>query len=45
MSVPMYSTGFAFFPLVNKKIIHNYVMMNKMAWKEHMSPFKHVYII
>ena len=27
------------------KIVINYVMTNKMAWNERMSPFKRVYII
>ena len=36
---------FAFFALINKKIIINGVMTNKMAWNESMSIIKHVHII
>ena len=45
MSFPMYSTGFAFFALINKKIRINCVMTNKMVGSESISPFKHVHII
>ena len=36
---------FAFFALINKKIIINSVMTSKMVWNERKSPFKHVNII
>ena len=42
MCFPMYGTVFAFFALINKKIIINCVMTNKIVWNERMSPFKHV---
>ena len=45
MSFPMFGTVFAFFALINKKIIINRVMAKKMAWNERMRPFKHVHII
>ena len=45
MSFQMYGTVFAFFALINKKIIINCVMTNKMVWNECVSPFKHVHII
>ena len=34
-----------FFALINKKIMINNVMTNKMVWNDCTSPFKHVHII
>ena len=45
MSFPMYGTVFAFFALINEKIIINRVLTKEMAWNKSMSPFKHVHII
>ena len=44
MALPMYGTVFAFFALINKKII-NCVMTNEMDRIERMSPVKHIHII
>ena len=45
MCFPMYGTDFAFLTLINKKIIINCVMTNKMVGNGRMSPFKYVHII
>ena len=45
MCFPMYGTVIAFFASINKKIIINCAMTNKMVWNERMGPFKHVLII
>ena len=41
----MYGAVFAFFALIDKKIIINCVMANKIVWNERMSTIKPVHII
>ena len=44
MALPMCSTVYEFFVLINKKKI-NRVMTNRMASNKRMSPVKHIHII
>ena len=45
MALPMNDTVFAVFELIGKKFLINYVMTNKMAQNERISPVKHNHII